>query len=208
MAMKCPNCGAENPEDKRFCGDCGATICQLREAQHRHTRVLLSRGLGATLIVVAVIAVAVMIVLAIVLASGFGETESPKEVFAEWIDSMNDRDPMGAADLTIFSKMGMSTYLSQAETLAGYLEDMDTYDISSNHVIELSKGELRDQYHYIDIILQTLEYSYEIEIDDWCGLDTSISVYQNGDWDIWADSWPCFKIGTSWYLGYTVESVL
>ena len=24
--MKCPNCGAENPEINRFCGDCGATI--------------------------------------------------------------------------------------------------------------------------------------------------------------------------------------
>jgi len=23
MAMKCPNCGAENPEGKKFCGECG-----------------------------------------------------------------------------------------------------------------------------------------------------------------------------------------
>ncbi len=24
--MKCPNCGSENPEDKKFCGDCGAEL--------------------------------------------------------------------------------------------------------------------------------------------------------------------------------------
>ena len=28
MAVKCPNCGAENPEGKKFCGDCGAVIPQ------------------------------------------------------------------------------------------------------------------------------------------------------------------------------------
>ena len=26
MVMKCPGCGAENPEGKLFCGDCGATL--------------------------------------------------------------------------------------------------------------------------------------------------------------------------------------
>jgi len=26
MAMKCPNCGAENAEGKKFCGDCGSVI--------------------------------------------------------------------------------------------------------------------------------------------------------------------------------------
>jgi hypothetical protein len=26
MAMKCPNCGAENPEDNRYCGDCGSAM--------------------------------------------------------------------------------------------------------------------------------------------------------------------------------------
>jgi len=24
--MKCPNCGAENPEGKKFCGDCGSPL--------------------------------------------------------------------------------------------------------------------------------------------------------------------------------------
>ncbi|MBN2517390.1 MAG: DUF2116 family Zn-ribbon domain-containing protein [Candidatus Altiarchaeota archaeon] len=24
--IKCPKCGAENPDDKKFCGDCGAKI--------------------------------------------------------------------------------------------------------------------------------------------------------------------------------------
>jgi len=28
MAMKCLNCGTENPEGKAFCGDCGATLPQ------------------------------------------------------------------------------------------------------------------------------------------------------------------------------------
>lgn len=28
MAVKCPNCGVENPESKAFCGDCGATLPQ------------------------------------------------------------------------------------------------------------------------------------------------------------------------------------
>jgi hypothetical protein len=26
MTMKCPNCGTENPEGKRFCGDCGTIL--------------------------------------------------------------------------------------------------------------------------------------------------------------------------------------
>ena len=26
MEMKCPNCGAENPDDKRFCGECGKRL--------------------------------------------------------------------------------------------------------------------------------------------------------------------------------------
>ncbi len=29
MAMKCSRCGAENPEGKKFCGDCGSVIMQL-----------------------------------------------------------------------------------------------------------------------------------------------------------------------------------
>ena len=29
MAMKCPSCGTENPEDKKFCGDCGSRISKL-----------------------------------------------------------------------------------------------------------------------------------------------------------------------------------
>jgi hypothetical protein len=28
MTVKCPNCGAENPEGKKFCGDCGVAIPQ------------------------------------------------------------------------------------------------------------------------------------------------------------------------------------
>lgn len=28
LAMKCPNCGAENPEGKMFCGDCGTGLPQ------------------------------------------------------------------------------------------------------------------------------------------------------------------------------------
>jgi hypothetical protein len=28
LAMKCPNCGDENPEGKKFCGDCGAVVPQ------------------------------------------------------------------------------------------------------------------------------------------------------------------------------------
>ena len=28
MAMKCPNCGTENPEGKMFCGDCGTGLPQ------------------------------------------------------------------------------------------------------------------------------------------------------------------------------------
>jgi hypothetical protein len=26
MAMKCPNCGVENPEGQKFCGDCGGSL--------------------------------------------------------------------------------------------------------------------------------------------------------------------------------------
>ncbi len=26
VAMKCPNCGAENPDEKKFCGDCGSPL--------------------------------------------------------------------------------------------------------------------------------------------------------------------------------------
>ncbi len=31
--MKCPACGADNPDDKRFCGDCGSQLGQ-REAMN------------------------------------------------------------------------------------------------------------------------------------------------------------------------------
>jgi len=26
MAVECPNCGAENPEEKKYCGDCGLPL--------------------------------------------------------------------------------------------------------------------------------------------------------------------------------------
>jgi len=28
MAMKCPSCGADNPDGKKFCGDCGKALPQ------------------------------------------------------------------------------------------------------------------------------------------------------------------------------------
>lgn len=37
--MKCPNCGAENPEAKKFCGDCGKEIPVLR-TEHGETKQL------------------------------------------------------------------------------------------------------------------------------------------------------------------------
>ena len=209
MAMKCPSCGAENAEGERFCGDCGVAMSQLQAIQHHRASVGLTPGLRAVLIVAATVAVAIMIVLAIVLMSGLGETEPPEEVFAEWIDCMNNRDPMGAADLTISSKMNTSDYIGQAETLAGYLADMSTYNISLNYATKLSKAESSGEswYPYIEIIVFVLETDYGIEIDDWSGFSCSILVYQNGDWDVWTDTWPCFMVGSSWYLGYPVESI-
>jgi len=62
--MKCPICGAENPEGKKFCGDCGAMI-QLQEvikpSDYRmrwirsHTKAFAGIVVAITLVVVSVI---------------------------------------------------------------------------------------------------------------------------------------------------------
>jgi class 3 adenylate cyclase len=33
--MRCPNCGSENPDAKRFCGDCSAALTSAASAQAR-----------------------------------------------------------------------------------------------------------------------------------------------------------------------------
>jgi Double zinc ribbon len=33
LALHCPTCGAENPSDKKFCGDCGASRVQTPDAR-------------------------------------------------------------------------------------------------------------------------------------------------------------------------------
>jgi hypothetical protein len=40
MALKCPKCRAENPETKRFCGECGTRLGTLEETPASFTKTL------------------------------------------------------------------------------------------------------------------------------------------------------------------------
>ncbi len=55
--MKCSACGSENPEGKRFCGDCGVALAPTRayagakakdDGERRHLTVLFSDLVGST----------------------------------------------------------------------------------------------------------------------------------------------------------------
>jgi len=37
MAVECPNCHNHNPEDCKFCKDCGTALPQIKEAVHTKT---------------------------------------------------------------------------------------------------------------------------------------------------------------------------
>ncbi len=47
--MKCKNCGSENPEGKKFCGDCGKELVEAQapaEGNPARTCTACGRGLG------------------------------------------------------------------------------------------------------------------------------------------------------------------
>ena len=84
-AMWCPNCGAENPQGKKFCGDCGALI-QLQQIELGHRRPSQwirhhKRTLAiATMVVVAVVIVAI----ALIVLNPFAPTYRATVVLTLW----------------------------------------------------------------------------------------------------------------------------
>lgn len=64
--MKCGNCGAENSEDLKFCGDCGAPLSKQTEPQQRSR--LRSE---ISLVVIALIVIGVVLISSIVVAFAY-----------------------------------------------------------------------------------------------------------------------------------------
>jgi len=80
MAMKCSNCGAENPEGKRFCGDCGGKLLNLPEQERGEvacTRPVLRRNWVKSnwrfLAIVVIVISQVMVMLAVVITAPISE---------------------------------------------------------------------------------------------------------------------------------------
>ena len=58
MAMKCPNCGAENPEGRTFCGDCGSPFDAVEGLSAKWQK----RLAGRTAILIALISLLLIVI--------------------------------------------------------------------------------------------------------------------------------------------------
>lgn len=206
--MECPSCGAKSPDGKRFCGDCGAAIALLRppeEQQHENQvfgKAKMARRLR--LVKVAAVLVVVVVLAAITVSVFLIQSPSPEEVLTEWVERMNCGDPKGAADLTIYSKMDRESYYAQIGYLATIVADMGAYRLILNLVEDYSGNDLttEDWYSSLPDLASMLGAQYHITIDDTMGVYCSITFYDNGEATVVNDSWPAFKVGSSWYLAY------
>jgi predicted nucleic acid-binding Zn ribbon protein len=68
MAMKCPVCGAENPDDKKFCGECGSELQSAGGLNIRYQR-RQARQIACVFVLIAVL----LIVIGIGIKSQAGE---------------------------------------------------------------------------------------------------------------------------------------
>lgn len=206
MMMKCPSCGAENPEGKKFCGDCGATFSQPPPAARSQPTAVMSRRMLRRIQLAAMaVVVAIVVVLAAFIASRFLiQPPSPKDVLGEWIDRLNSGDARGAADLTIYSKMDKTSYVGQIDYLATIVANMGTDKLVLNFAEDIPRNELIMEDWYSDLwdLTTSLNTQYHIPIDDTQGVYWSITFYDHGKASVVTDSWPAFKVGSSWYLAY------
>jgi uncharacterized membrane protein YvbJ len=90
MAVKCPNCGVENPESKKFCSDCGNALESQIRAEAKSTSSP-TKSLRSKWLVPAVAVLIVMIVLAATLFVYYSPDYS-------WDASIRDHDGDGHAD--------------------------------------------------------------------------------------------------------------
>ena len=201
--MKCPMCGAENPEGKKFCDDCGTSISHVPPAQYQPTSTRHPGQLKRALMVIGAIAIVAILVLAAVLAFVLDEPPSPEEVLVEWVDRMNSGDSWGAADLSVFSKMNFLFYMREIQYLdEEILIGLGTDKLSINYANEIAKDQVNSEDWYSDMLvaIHWLESSFGTVVEDYRGLACSVTAYDRGVQEVWIDSWPVFKIDSSWYL--------
>jgi len=206
MAMKCPYCGSENPEGKRFCGDCGATFSQPPPAARSRRTAAVSRKMSRMIqLAAAALVVAIIVVLAALIASMFlTHPPSPKSVLGEWVDRLNSGDARGAADLTIYSKMDRTSYVAHINYLATIVANLGTDNLVLNFAQDIPRDELIMEDWYSDLwdLTASLNTQYNIPIDDTMGVYCSITFYDDGVATVVTDSWPAFKVDSAWYLAY------
>ncbi len=151
------------------------------------------------------LAIAVIVVLAVAVASlVFVQSPSPKDVLGKWVDRVNRGDARGAADLTIYSKMNEAKYVAQINYLAGIVADLGSDKLVLNYAQDIPRDELimEDWYPELWDLTESLKTLYGIPIDDTMGVYCSITFYDNGQATVVTDSWPVFKVDSSWYLAY------
>lgn len=202
--MKCPACQSENPDSKRFCGDCGTSLRETQTSQWQpgiiHPK---RRGKGA-LIVAAAIAVTTIVVFVSVFAYVLTKAASPEEVFEGWIDCLNHGDARGAADLTIYSEMDLESYLNEVDRLEEGIRHLGTDKIVLNFVEEIPREEeIGEEWSSgLTYMKSWLEDSFGITVEDHVGVYFSLISYSDGVAVPWIDSMPVFRAGNSWYLAY------
>ena len=50
------------------------------------------------------------------------------------------------------------------------------------------------------VAIHWLESEFGTVVDDYRGLSCAVTAYDHGVQEVWTDSWPVFRIDSSWYL--------
>lgn len=199
---KCPICQSENPEGKRFCGDCGAALTQPQPIQAQ-LGIARPRNIGnRTLVVLAVLAVTVIVLFVSVLTYTLTRPDSPEEVFENWIVCLNNGDARGATDLTIFSRMGLESYLYELELLEAGVTALGTHKITLHYAVEVLREDevSEDWFSGLAEAINMLDEEYGIVVKDYAGVRFSLTSYIYEDQVERDDVMPMFKVADSWYL--------
>ena len=195
---------SEDHRDARPCDDRVPQPQQSQTSELQHTSMFIQKRRSRAIIIGLSLVVTIVVIFAVVFAYALNRHLSPSEVLTGWIDCLNTGDARGAADLTIYSRMDLESYLEEVDRLEEGIRHLGTDEIELKFVEEVPKEEEigEEWFSGLTYMKEWLDKEFGIIVEDHAGVCYSFISYGDGAPVPWVGSMPVFKVDNSWYLAY------